>query len=56
VVRHRQEAALPPSDAVPAIDPVPPSAPLTAPLTPPPSGKGGYYDYIPLEPGKREEK
>lgn len=55
VVRRRQEEALPPVDAVPAIDPVPPSGPMQAPPLPPP-GKGGYYDYIPLEPGPPREK
>jgi hypothetical protein len=56
VVRRRQETALPPADAVPAIDPVPPTAPLKAPQTPPPPGKGGYYDYIPLELRQRQEE
>jgi hypothetical protein len=50
----QQRSALPPADALPAIDPVPPEQ------LPRVEGEGpvgpGYYDYIPLEPKKAEDR
>jgi hypothetical protein len=56
VRRHRpKEAVLPDPDRVPAIDPTPPEQVPLSEGQPAP-GRPGYYDYIPLEPKKAEDR